>query len=123
MLSTSSTGGLANQPQRMSNFEAFYRTGFGELTKAGFFLKALGRYICPLTMIIGFRPRWISICSMHTSNLGICGWVNAAALLTLLERDVFGPASEDLSHRLQVVTLRFRRWCAANGIQPQSRLI
>ena len=107
-------------PCQYTNFERFKITGFDPLSPAQFTLHSLGNYVSPLCMVVGFTPRMIALCSMHTSNLGLCGWINGAALLALLDRNFFGQPSDDLGHRLKIVTLRFRNWCSAMRI-PQSQ--
>ena len=61
---------------------------------------------------------------MHVSNLGIAQWINAGVLLGLLARNFFGDAASiSLSDRLQIATVRFRRWCRVHSIaQSQSFL-
>ena len=57
-------------------------------------------------------------------NLGVAQWTNAAVLINLLGRGFFGdPATVSLSQRLQVCTLRFRRWCAVHGIMQSQPFI
>ena len=60
---------------------------------------------------------------MHIVNLGIEQWVNAATLLALLEREFFGAKTVALAARLQVCTLRFRRWCSLHGIMQSQPFI
>ena len=102
-----------------SRFDRFRQTGFSAFSSAGFLTHALKNYVPPICFVTGFAPRMISLCTMHTSNLGLCGLLNGGALRGLLERDFFGPASEPLSLRLRVATVRFRSWCSAMRI-PQS---
>ncbi|CAE7209454.1 unnamed protein product [Symbiodinium sp. CCMP2456] len=65
----------------------------------------------------GFHPFMVKLCSMHMSNLGALQWVNAGVLLGLLERGFFGdPVRLPLGQRLQIVTIRFRRWCSIHGV-------
>ena len=103
-----------------ARFDVFQQTGFRPFSSAEFVAHALKNYVPPICCIIGFAPRMISLCTMHTSNLGLCSLLNAGALLGLLDRNFFGLTSEPLSHRLRVVTIRFRSWCSAMRI-PQSQ--
>ena len=105
---------------QFTNFLEFEKTGFHPFSTAEFFQRSLGRYISPLCMLVGFLPRMVALCSMHSSNLGLCAWLNAGALLGLLDRAFFGATTMALADRLKVVTLRFRRWCSALSI-PQSQ--
>ena len=62
----------------------------------------------------------VKLCTMHMSNLGAIQWVNAGTLLGLLERGFFGAVSLPLATRLQIVTIRFRKWCTLHNI-PQTQ--
>ena len=105
---------------QFTNFQEFEGNGFNPFSTTEFMQRSLGRYISPLCMVVGFMPRMVAICSMHTSNLGMCSWLNAGALLGLLERGYFGLTTSPISDRLKIVTLRFRRWCSSPRI-PQSQ--
>ena len=106
---------------RFSRFDAF--RGIPRLTHATFITRALGSYVPPLTWVTGFHQEAIHFCAMHIVNLGIDQWVNAATLLALLEREFFGAKTVALSERLQVCTLRFRRWCSLHGIMQSQPFI
>ena len=76
--------------------------------------------MAPPFLIYGFQPHLIALCSLHTSNLGLCSWLNAGALLGLLDRGYYGPTTQPLLERLRAVTLRFRAWCSSLR-KPQSQ--
>ena len=102
-------------PNQFTAFERF--STFHRFTTAEFFLESLGSYISPLTWVAGFSPGLIALCSMHVSNLGLAQWTNAGILLGLLSRKFFGdPADLSLSQRLQICTVRFRRWCQVHSV-------
>ena len=71
----------------------------------------------------GFNPEAIHYCAMHVVNLGLAQWINAATLLALLDRGFFGAKTVALAARLQVCTLRFRRWCSLHGIMQSQPFI
>ncbi|CAE7369880.1 unnamed protein product [Symbiodinium sp. CCMP2592] len=106
---------------RFSRFESFQ--AIPRLSHAAFITKALGSYVSPLTWVTGFHPEALHFCAMHVVNLGIEQWVNAATLLALLEREFFGAKTVGLAARLQVCTLRFRRWCSLHGIMQSQPFI
>ena len=112
---------LVSTCSRFSKFESF--RGIPRLTHAAFITKALGSYVSPLTWVTGFHPHTIHFCAMHVVNLGILQWVNCATLLALLEREFFGAKTVALAARLQVCTLRFRRWCSLHGIMQSQPFI
>ena len=99
---------------RFTSFENF--AGFHRFDAAGFVLNSIGSYISPIFGIRGFHPYMVKLCSMHMSNLGALQWVNAGTLLALLERGFFGPVALPLATRLQIVTIRFRKWCTLHRI-------
>ncbi|CAE7311028.1 unnamed protein product, partial [Symbiodinium sp. KB8] len=106
---------------RFSKFEAFRDTP--RLSPSQFITKALGSYVAPLTWVTGFNPEAIHYCAMHVVNLGLAQWINAATLLALLDRGFFGAKTVALAARLQVCTLRFRRWCSLHGIMQSQPFI
>ena len=112
---------LVSTCSRFSRFESFRE--IPRLTHAAFITKALGRYVSPLTWVTGFHPHTIHFCAMHVVNLGILQWVNCATLLALLGREFFGAKTVALAARLQVCTLRFRRWCSLHGIMQSQPFI
>jgi len=47
----------------------------------------------PLCMTVGWQPTMVKYCMMHTLHLGLCHWVNAGALLTLIHHNFFGSST------------------------------
>ena len=88
-----------------------------------FVQKSLGSYISPLTRVIGWTPQMLAYCTMHTSNLGICQWLNCGILLGLLERSAFGDVSEQLAERLRKTTMDFKEYCRRHHIAESQPLI
>ena len=95
---------------RFENFASFYRFSTGE-----FYSRCLGSWVSPFTMIAGFHPALIRMCSMHTIHLGICQFANAAAILDLCDLQFFGGGL--LSEKLNILTHRFNNWCRLQGIE------
>ena len=52
----------------------------------------------PLCMTVGWQPTMVKYCMMHTLHLGICHWVNAGALLTLIHHNFFGSSTAKGEH-------------------------
>ena len=101
-------------PHQWANFENFDQVP--RISHWQFYLKSLGQYVNPLTGTVGFTPHHISFCTMHISNLGLCAWLNASVILILLQRGCFGGPGLQMGQRLQILTLRFRRWCSIHRI-------
>ena len=91
-------------------FESFHRFSVAE-----FYLKCIGRWVSPLTMITGFHPQLIKMCSMHTVHLGVCQWVNGSAILGLCDTNCFGTGQ--LAEKLAVLTQRFNAWCRVHSME------
>ena len=97
---------------RYSNFGAF---PFPRLSVAEFYTKCIHQWVSPLTMIIGFTPSLIRMCSMHTIHLGICQWLNASVILDLCDLCFFKGGT--LAQKLVSLTHAFNKWCRVNGIE------
>lgn len=107
---------------RWTHFEHFEKR-----SHANFILNILPRYPSPLTCIIGYHVMLNRWCMMHTVNLGIAQWVNAACALLLSGSGKYGAAvpDADLSRQLNALYIRFRAWGNAAGIahsQPRFTL-
>lgn len=42
-------------------------------------------YINPISFVIGFQPTMLRYCLMHTLHLGLCHFLNAGGVLTLMD--------------------------------------
>ena len=63
----------------------------------------------------------LKYCSMHCVNLGIAQWANASCILALAEINFFGQDS--LAVQLEVLTVRFKKWCRLHGIHHSQVVI
>ena len=70
----------------------------------------------PIALVYGFKPSMLKFCLMHVLHLGLLLFLNGASLTLLVEKEWFGP-QENPKDFLEVVTLRFRRWCSVQGIR------
>ena len=60
----------------------------------------------------------VQFCLMHVLHLGLLHFLNAASLMLLHEHAWFGPPTMSIKDMLEILTLRFRRWCSVQGIRP-----
>lgn len=74
-------------------------------------------YVCPIAFVYGFGPHMLKYCAMHTIHLGILHWLNGASLQLLEQHHFFGPPNMAAKDMLEIVTIRFRKWCSSQGIR------
>lgn len=59
----------------------------------------------------------LKYCAMHTIHLGILHWLNGASLLLLEQHHFFGPPPMTTKDMMEIVTIRFRKWCSSQGVR------
>ena len=96
----------------------------------------------PLCMTVGWQPTMVKYCMMHTLYLGLCHWVNAGALLTLIHHNFFGSSTarktlnppqtwidyflqkvgiqgtQTMTEIMHLLNRRFLDWCRLHIINP-----
>ena len=75
------------------------------------------RYVNPIAFAYGFAPHMLKYCLMHTLHLGLLHFLNGASLTLLSEHGWFGREL-DTKLLLEILTVRFRKWCSVQGIRP-----
>ena len=83
-----------------------------------FMTQCVGRPLCPLACVAGFRPQMVRFCYMHSVHLGICQFVNASGVYELIKYGYLGGnPNATLSDHLDCLPRRLNSWCAMSNIR------